>query len=172
MSAGVRHGAMTDISAQIGVESRRGTEGESPMNVSLRPGDLTLVPGGSGFLGSAVVRALIKREVKVRALVRPTSPRDHFDGLNCELVVGDLTDRDSLRAAMKGVRYLFHVAADYRLWARDPATISRANLEGTLNLKREALAAGVERMVYTSSVAALRVAGPTAPVDATAPLTA
>ena len=73
---------------------------------------------------------------------------------------------------MKGVRYLFHVAADYRLWARDPAAISRANVEGTLNLKREALAAGVERMVYTSSVAALRVAGATAPVDETAAATA
>jgi dihydroflavonol-4-reductase len=68
------------------------------------------------------------------------------------------------------VRYLFHVAADYRLWARDPSEIIRANVEGTLNLKREALAAGVERIVYTSSVAALRVAGATAPVDEAAAL--
>ncbi len=86
-------------------------------------------------------------------------------------VVGDLTDRDSLKAALKDVRYLFHVAADYRLWARDPSEIIRANVEGTLNLKREAMAAGVERIVYTSSVAALRVAGATAPVDETAALT-
>ena len=149
----------------------RGEIHDGTMTASLRPGDLTLVTGGSGFLGSAVVRALLERGVKVRALVRPASPRDNFDELDCELVVGDLTDRESLKAAMKGVRYLFHVAADYRFWARDPAAISRANVEGTLNLKREALAAGVERIVYTSSVAALRVAGATAPVDETAALT-
>jgi dihydroflavonol-4-reductase len=140
------------------------------MNATLRPGDLTLVTGGSGFLGSAVVRALIERGVRVRALVRASSPRDNFRGLDCEVVVGDLTDRETLKVALKGVRYLFHVAADYRLWARDPSEIIRANVEGTLNLKREALAAGVERIVYTSSVAALRVAGATAPVDETATL--
>ena len=126
------------------------------MNATLRPGDLTLVTGGSGFLGSAVVRA--------------SSPRDNLRGLPCEVVVGDLAHRESLNAALKDVRYLFHVAADYRLWARDPSEIIRANVEGTLNLKREALAAGVERIVYTSSVAALRVAGATAPVDEAATL--
>ncbi|HKH68437.1 MAG TPA: hopanoid-associated sugar epimerase [Reyranella sp.] len=140
------------------------------MNATLRPGDLTLVTGGSGFLGSAVVRALIERGVRVRALVRASSPRDNFRGLDCEVVVGDLTDRETLKAALKGVRYLFHVAADYRLWARDPSEIIRANVEGTLNLKREALAAGVERIVYTSSVATLRVAGASTPVDETAML--
>jgi dihydroflavonol-4-reductase len=141
------------------------------MSATLRPGDLTLVTGGSGFLGSAVVRALIARGVRVRALVRPSSPRGNFQGLDCEVVLGDLTDRSSLKAALKDVRYLFHVAADYRLWARDPSEIIRANVEGTLNLNREALAAGVERIVYTSSVAALRVAGATMPVDETAALT-
>lgn len=141
------------------------------MAASIRPGDLTLVTGGSGFLGSAVVRALIARGARVRALVRATSPRGNLEGLGCDVVVGDLTDRDSLKQAMKDVRYLFHVAADYRLWARDPSVIVRANVEGTLNLKREALASGVERIVYTSSVAALRVAGATVPVDETAALT-
>ncbi|MFO1157606.1 MAG: NAD-dependent epimerase/dehydratase family protein [Reyranellaceae bacterium] len=140
------------------------------MSASLRPGDLTLVTGGSGFLGSAVVRALVGRGVRVRALVRASSPRNNFLGLDCEVVEGDLTDRKSLKAALKGVRYLFHVAADYRLWARDPSEIMRANVDGTLNLLREAMAAGVERIVYTSSVAALRVAGATAPVDETAAL--
>jgi dihydroflavonol-4-reductase len=140
------------------------------MSATLRPGDLTLVTGGSGFLGSAVVRALIERDVRVRALVRASSPRDNLHGLPCDVVVGDLTHRESLKAALKDVRYLFHVAADYRLWARDPSEIIRANVEGTLNLKREALAAGVERIVYTSSVAALRVAGATAPVDEAAAL--
>ena len=140
------------------------------MSASLLPGELTLVTGGSGFLGSAVVRALIARGVRVRALVRPTSPRGNLGGLDCEMVVGDLTDRESLKGTLKDVRYLFHVAADYRLWARDPSVIMRANVEGTLNLAREALSAGVERIVYTSSVAALRVAGATLPVDETAAL--
>ncbi len=140
------------------------------MDAILRPGDVTLVTGGSGFLGSAVVRALLARGVAVRALVRPTSPRDNLADLGCEVVIGDLTDAPSLRQAMAGVRYLFHVAADYRLWARDPSEILNANVEGTRNLAREALAAGVERIVYTSSVAALRVKGATDPVDETAAL--
>ena len=140
------------------------------MSAGLRPGDLALVTGGSGFLGSAVVRALIARGVRVRALVRAASPRGNFAGLDCETVVGDLTDRQSLMASLKDVRYLFHVAADYRLWARDPAAIVHVNVEGTRNLMQEALAAKVERIVYTSSVATLKVAGATGPVDETSPL--
>jgi dihydroflavonol-4-reductase len=136
----------------------------------LRPGDPVLVTGGSGFLGSAVTRALLARGLHVRALVRPTSQRSNLEGLDCETVHGDLTDPASLRAALQGTRYLFHVAADYRLWAPDPAVILRVNVEGTRALMREAMAAGVERIVYTSSVAALKVAGATAPVDETAPL--
>jgi dihydroflavonol-4-reductase len=91
-------------------------------------------------------------------------------GLGCEIVAGDLTDQASLAAAMRGVRYLFHVAADYRYWARDPSVIMRVNVEGTRSLMREALSAGVERIVHTSSVASLKVAGATSPVDETAPL--
>src|SRR5262245_56382218 len=143
---------------------------ESPMSVSLQPGDLVLVTGGSGFLGSAVVRALIARGSRVRALVRSTSPRDNLVGLGCEVVAGDLTNQESLTAALRGVRYLFHVAADYRFWARDPSVIMRVNLEGTCSLMREALSAGVERIVHTSSVATLKLAGATGPVDETAPL--
>jgi len=141
------------------------------MSASLQPGDPVLVTGASGFLGSAVARALIARGLRVRALVRPTSPRDNLEGLACEVVAGDLTDQASLTAAVQGVRYLFHVAADYRFWAPDPAIILRVNVEGTRSLMREALAAGVERIVHTSSVAALKVAGATGPVDETAPLT-
>jgi dihydroflavonol-4-reductase len=151
---------------RIGYEA--GAEGDFAMSVSLRPGDPVLVTGGSGFLGSAVVRALIGRGVRVRALVRPTSPRGNVEGLGCEIVVGDLTDRDSLKLALRDARYLFHVAADYRFWARDPSVILRVNVDGTRSLMREALAAGVERVVYTSSVAALKVAGATVPVDETA----
>jgi dihydroflavonol-4-reductase len=138
------------------------------MDSVLRPGDLILVTGGSGFLGSAVMRALLARGLTVRALVRSTSPRGNLAGLGCEVVDGDLTDVASLRSALAGVRYVFHVAADYRLWAPDPSELLRVNVEGTRNLAREALGAGVERMVYTSSVAALRVAGAIAPVDETA----
>ena len=142
------------------------------MSVSLRPDDLVLVTGGSGFLGSSVARALIARGSRVRALVRSSSPPDNLTGLGCEIVAGDLTDPESLKAAMQGVRYLFHVAADYRFWARDPSVILRVNVDGTRSLMREALAAGVERIVYTSSVAALKVAGATSPVDETSPLAA
>ena len=142
------------------------------MSVSLRPDDLVLVTGGSGFLGSSVARALIARGSRVRALVRSSSPPDNLTGLGCEIVTGDLTDQESLKAAMHGVRYLFHVAADYRFWARDPSVIMRVNVDGTRSLMREALSAGVERIVYTSSVAALKVAGATSPVDETSPVAA
>jgi len=136
----------------------------------LPAGDPVLVTGGSGFLGSAVLRALLARGVHVRALVRPASPRGNLAGLNCEVAEGDLTDPASLRAALRGMRHLFHVAADYRLWAPDPTVILRVNVDGTRTLMREALDAGVERIVYTSSVAALKVAGAIGPVDETAPL--
>ena len=140
------------------------------MSVTLRPDDLVLVTGGSGFLGSAVVRTLLARGSRVRALVRSSSPPDNLRALDCETVAGDLTDQASLKAAMQGVRHLFHVAADYRFWARDPSVILRVNVDGTRSLMREALSAGVERIVYTSSVAALKVAGATSPVDETSPL--
>jgi dihydroflavonol-4-reductase len=138
----------------------------------MQVGDPVLVTGASGFLGSAVARALIARGLRVRALVRSTSPRGNLAGLDCEVVAGDLNDRATLAAALQGQRYLFHVAADYRFWAPDPSVIVRTNVEGTRNLMREAMAAGVERIVHTSSVAALRLAGATAPVDETAPLAA
>jgi dihydroflavonol-4-reductase len=139
------------------------------MTAALQAGDCVLVTGATGFLGSAVARALVARGVHVRALVRPSSPRGNLAQLRCEVVVGDLTDRPSLGAAMRGVRHLFHVAADYRFWARDPLVILRANVDGTRNLMLEALAAGVERIVHTSSVATLKLAGATGPVDETAP---
>jgi dihydroflavonol-4-reductase len=140
------------------------------MSVSLQPGDTVLVTGGSGFLGSAVARTLIARGARVRALVRPTSSLANLKGLDCKPVTGDLTQRESLKEAVRDARFLFHVAADYRFWARDPGEILRANVDGTINLMREAQAAGVERIVYTSSVAALKVAGARGPVDETARL--
>jgi dihydroflavonol-4-reductase len=129
-----------------------------------------LVTGGSGFLGSGVVRALVRRGLSVRALVRTSSPSGNLAGLGCESFIGDLTDENSLKAALRGVKHLFHVAADYRLWARDPSVILRVNVDGTRSLMRQALLADVERIVYTSSVATLKVAGATTPVDEIASL--
>jgi dihydroflavonol-4-reductase len=115
-----------------------------------------LVTGASGFLGSAIAAALRARGHAVRVLARASSPRTNLNPTDvvCE---GDLRDRASLAAALKGARYLFHAAADYRLWARDPEEIRRSNVEGTRLIMEEALSAGVERVVYTSSVATLKL---------------
>src|ERR1700723_1010336 len=115
-----------------------------------------LVTGASGFLGSALAAALRARGHAVRVLARASSPRTNLNPTDvvCE---GDLRDRASLAAALKGARYLFHAAADYRLWARDPEEIQRNNVEGTRLIMQEALGAGVERIVYTSSVATLKI---------------
>jgi dihydroflavonol-4-reductase len=118
--------------------------------------DRMLVTGASGFVGSAVARLLASRGSRVRVLARKTSPRTNFADIDCEIAEGDLRDPASLAAAMKDVRHLFHVAADYRLWARDPQEIVRNNREGTRNIMQAARAAGVERIVYTSSVATLK----------------
>ena len=118
-------------------------------------GDLALVTGATGFVGSAVLRTLLAEGFKVRALARAASPRRNLDGLDVEIAEGDLSDPASLVRAAQGARYLFHVAADYRLWARDPEEIVRNNLTGTRAIMDAALAAKVERVVYTSSVATL-----------------
>ncbi len=129
-----------------------------------------LITGASGFVGSAVARTLLQAGFPVRALVRQASPRFHLDGLDLEFITGDLRDADSVRSAVSGIRYIFHVAADYRLWARDPGAIYAANVDGTRNVMQEALRAGVERVVYTSSVATLGWPYHGAPGDETIPL--
>src|SRR3954471_18713564 len=118
--------------------------------------DIALVTGASGFVGSAVARALVARGLHVRVLMRPTASRLNIAGVHCEPVTGDMRDEESMTAAMKGARYLFHVAADYRLWARDPGEIERNNFLGARATMGAALKAGVEKVVYTSSVAALK----------------
>ena len=111
--------------------------------------------GASGFVGSAVLHRLLEAGFLVRALVRPGSPRDHLPHHGVRLVEGDIRDRESIRSAIKGARYVFHVAADYRLWARDRDEILATNISGTRIVMEEALRAGVERVIYTSSVATL-----------------
>ncbi len=116
-----------------------------------------LVTGATGFVGSAVARALLARGERLRLLVRRGSDRSNVQGLEAELVEGDLTDAGSLRAAVGGCRAVLHVAADYRLWVPDPARMMAANVDGTRFLLLAARDAGVERVVYCSSVAALGV---------------
>ncbi len=116
---------------------------------------MDLVTGGTGFVGTHVVRALVARGGSVRCLARPASRRENLEGLEVEIVTGDLTDPASLARAMRGVATLYHVAADYRLWAKDPQELYRANAGGTESILRAASEAGVSRVVYTSSVAAL-----------------
>jgi dihydroflavonol-4-reductase len=114
-----------------------------------------LVTGASGFVGAAVMRALLAQGRGVRVLLRPSSDRRNLAGLPVEIRTGALEEHASLLPALAGCGALFHVAADYRLWVRDPAAMYRANVEGTRALMEAALAAGVERIVYTSSVAVL-----------------
>lgn len=118
--------------------------------------DTVLVTGASGFVGAAVARKALARGFKVKVLMRPTASRANVAGLDVEVVSGDMRDVRSMEDALQGARYLFHVAADYRLWARDPLEIGRNNLEGAKATMQAALRAGVERVVYTSSVAALK----------------
>lgn len=115
----------------------------------------TLITGASGFVGSAVLRQLLKAGHEVRALVRKNSDKKNFSDVSVELFEGDLSNADSLRKAVIGCDNLFHVAADYRLWIPDPDTMYNINVEGTRNLIRYAADAGVNKIVYTSSVAAL-----------------
>jgi dihydroflavonol-4-reductase len=102
--------------------------------------------------------------------VRRSSPRNNLDGLDIEIVEGDMRDQASMREAAKGARYVFHVAADYRLWAPDPDEIMRANIEGTRSLMEAARDAGAERIVYTSSVATLKLHEDGTPADESKPL--
>jgi len=123
------------------------------------------ITGASGFVGFAVARALVQSGFSVRALVRPTSARDDLRELGIALAEGDLREREAVRAVVAGSRYVFHVAADYRLWARERGEIFATNVGGTRNVMEEASHAGVERIVYTSSVATLALRADGTPAD-------
>jgi dihydroflavonol-4-reductase len=129
-----------------------------------------LVTGATGFVGAAVTRALLAAQWQVRVLTRPQSDRSNLQGLNVEPVAGDLTDAASLLRAAQGCEALFHVAADYRLGARDPRELYHNNVEGTRNVLTAARAAAVKRMVYTGSVATVGLPADGRPGDESTPV--
>lgn len=130
----------------------------------------TLVTGGTGFVGAAVVRKLLARGDAVRVLARPGSDRGNLAGLDLEIVQGDLRLPETLPPACRGISALYHVAADYRLWVRDPQELLSANVEGTRNVLRAAAAAGAAEIVYTSSVAVMGIHKDGTPSDEKTPV--
>jgi dihydroflavonol-4-reductase len=130
-----------------------------------------LVTGANGFVGAAVVRALLEDDRNVRCFVRPKSDRRNLEGLDVELAEGDLTDVVSLDRALTGCRHAFHVAADYRLWVPRPAAMYSVNVDGSVNVIKAAARAGLEKLVYTSSVAVLGINADRTPADETTPVT-
>ena len=113
----------------------------------------TLITGATGFVGSAVARTFARRGHALRLLTRASSDRRNLEGLDAEIVTGDLTDAASLARAAAGCRYVVHVAADYRIWVPDEAAMMRANVDGAVAMIRAAADAGAERIVHCSSVA-------------------
>lgn len=130
-------------------------------------GDLVLITGATGFVGAAVARAAQSAGYQVRVTARHGSSRRNLAALGAETVYLDLAEPESFPAALNGCRYLLHVAADYRLWVPDVAAMRQVNIDGTLALLRAAAVAGVERSVYTSSVAALGLTDDGSPADET-----
>lgn len=151
------HGAEIRVAGLARVSKRR--------VAVLQQRDKVLVTGATGFVGAAVARALQAEGADLRLLVRPSSPRANLASIKADVVVGDLLEPQSLAAAMSGVGHLYHVAADYRIWAPRVAEIVANNRTGTLNIMRAALDAGVSRIVYTSSVAVLPARADGTPVD-------
>ena len=129
------------------------------------------VTGATGFLGSHVARQLLTRGAELRLLVRPTSRLDNIADLSAERVVGDLRDPESLKKGMSGCEFVFHVAADYRLWSRNRQELYDSNVEGTRNILQAARDSGVRRVIYTSSVATMGFGKNGRLTDETSPVT-
>jgi len=129
-----------------------------------------LVTGATGFVGSAVARRLLAAGETVRVLARPGGDRRNLEGLAVEIAEGDLTDPASLDPAVAGCDVVFHVAADYRLWTRDPASMHRTNVDGSVAVVRAATKAGAARIVYTSSIATLGLMPDGTPADERTPV--
>jgi len=130
-----------------------------------------LVTGATGFVGANLVRELLKDGTTVRVLVRPDSPRTTIEGLDVEVVPGDLQDRTLLRHALTGCQVLYHVAARYSLFEKDAVEMYQANVEGTRNILEAALDVGIERVVYTSTVGALGIPNDGVPGRENTPVT-
>jgi len=120
-------------------------------------GETALVTGANGFVGCYVVRALVARGTHVRALVREKADLRGLHGVDCQIVIGDIRDRQALEQPARGSDVIYHVAADYRLWVTDPAPMYASNVDGTRNVLAAARSAGVSRVVYTSTVGALGI---------------
>jgi dihydroflavonol-4-reductase len=131
----------------------------------------SLVTGGTGFVGANLVRELLTDGDRVRVLARPGGDRRALAGCDVEIVDGDLLDAASVRRATAGMERVYHVAADYRLWAPDPSALFRANVDGTRHVLEAAVAAGAARIVYTSTVGALGIPKDGRPGDETTPVT-
>lgn len=133
--------------------------------------DYTLVTGATGFVGSAVARVLLERGHRLKLMVREGADKSNLKGLNAKIVHGDLLSPESFAGAVQECRYVFHVAADYRLWVPDAAPMMAANVEGSRKLLLAAKAAGCEKIVYCSSVAALGLKKDGTSADETTPVT-
>ncbi len=129
----------------------------------------TLVTGANGFVGSAVLRHLLDANHEIRVLVRPNSDRRNLEGLSIEIVEGDLRDSFSLKQAVKNCSKLFHVAADYRLWIPNPEVMYETNVKGSRELMLAATDAGIDKIIYTSSVATLGFNSDGSPGDENTP---
>ncbi|CAB1275563.1 hopanoid-associated sugar epimerase [Candidatus Nitrosacidococcus tergens] len=129
----------------------------------------SLVTGATGFVGSTVAKQLVNLGETVRVFVRPSSNRTNLDNLSVEVFEGDLKDPKSLEKALQGCQSLFHIAADYRLWSRNPQEFYDNNVQGSKNIFLAAAQAGVKRIIYTSSVAALGVNPDRSPADENTP---
>jgi len=130
-----------------------------------------VVTGATGFIGAHIVRELLREGAAVKVLVRQGSERRNLAGVTVEIVEGDLLDKPSLTKALTGCDTLFHAAADYRLWTRNPAAMYAVNVNGTENILEAALAVGIEKVVYTSSVGTLGNPGDGTPGDESTPVT-
>jgi len=131
---------------------------------------LAFVTGATGFVGSHVARVLAEQGANLRLLVRPTSDLRNIEGLPADRVIGDLCEPTSLEEAISGCDVVFHVAADYRLWVRDPQQMYRANVDGTRAVLTAARKNGVQRVVYTSSVATMGFTSNGHPADENSPV--
>jgi dihydroflavonol-4-reductase len=128
---------------------------QSSANHTLNEGDTVVVTGAAGFIGSAIVRALLARSVSVVALLEPGGSPANLTGLDVDIKTVDIRERNEVRAVLEGARSVIHTAALFRFWAKDPNAFYDVNVDGTLNVIAAAITAGCERIVYTSTVATI-----------------